>query len=324
MAARSTPYCSTRLAPLRASCAVTRMCAGCGEKAISRNSRPCRRGCSRPCGHCSTLGAACFIAPVPYFAPRGKRSYKRLLHTTPALFCKPPPAIYCPKPGQSPISSRTISKVITTVFITHCWQSVRGMSRLRSALERACWRLLACCVLVLALPATAQGPQAEIEQLRLERTEEGVLLSANVVFEVPPIIDDALAKGIPMFFVAEAVLFRDRWYWYDKQTAAAARYVRLSYQPLTRRWRLVVSPTPIGNSGLALGQTFETREEALAAVQHISHWKIAEATDIDPDARYNLDYRFRLDISQLPRPFQIGAVGHADWNITASRNLRLS
>ena len=46
----------------------------------------------------------------------------------------------------------------------------------------------------------------------------------------------------------------------------------------------------------------------MAAVQRISHWKIAEAGDVDPDARYNVDFRFRLDVSQLPRPFQIGAV----------------
>jgi hypothetical protein len=189
-------------------------------------------------------------------------------------------------------------------------------------LERALAAVLL--LVAFALPAWGQGVPTEITQLRVERTEEGVLLTASVRFELPPVIDDALAKGIPMFFVAEAVLYRDRWYWYDKQTAAAARYVRLSYQPLTRRWRLVVSPTPIGNSGLALGQTFETREEALAAVQHISHWKIAEASDIDPDGRYNIDYRFRLDISQLPRPFQIGAVGHADWNIATSRNQRLT
>jgi hypothetical protein len=183
--------------------------------------------------------------------------------------------------------------------------------------------VLACCALLLAFPSAAQAPQAEITQLRLERTDEGVLLWANVDFEMPAIIDDALAKGIPMFFVAEAVLFRDRWYWYDKEVASAARHMRLSYQPLTRRWRLVVSPTPIGNSGLALGQTFETREEALAAVQRVSHWKIAEASAVDPDQRYNVDFRFRLDVSQLPRPFQIGAVGHADWNITALRNQRL-
>ena len=191
------------------------------------------------------------------------------------------------------------------------------------AAERAFWSVLACCVLLLAFPAAAQGPEAEITQLRLERTDEGVLLWANVEFEMPAIIDDALAKGIPMFFVAEAVLFRDRWYWYDKEVAAAARHMRLSYQPLTRRWRLVVSPTPIGNSGLALGQTFDTREEALAAVQRVSHWKIADANAVDADRRYNVDFRFRLDVSQLPRPFQIGAVGHADWNITALRNERL-
>jgi hypothetical protein len=197
------------------------------------------------------------------------------------------------------------------------------MGRLRFELERACWVVLACWALLVAFPAAAQGPQADITQLGLERTEEGVLLSASVEFEVPPIIDDALAKGIPMFFVAEAVLLRDRWYWYDKEVATAARHMRLSYQPLTRRWRLVVSPTPIGNSGLALGQTFDTREEALQAVQRVSHWKIAEASAVDPDQRYNVDFRFRLDVSQLPRPFQIGALGHADWNITALRNQRL-
>jgi len=213
--------------------------------------------------------------------------------------------------------------VITTVFITRCWESALGLD-LRRALERALAVAIVCCLLAIALPARAEPPATEISQLRLERTEEGVLLSANVSFELPTVIDDALAKGIPMFFVMEAVLFRDRWYWYDKQVASAARHMRLSYQPLTRRWRLVVSPAPIGNSGLALGQTFDSREEAMAAVQRISHWKVAEAGDLDPGARYNVDFRFRLDVSQLPRPFQIGAVGHADWNIAAMRNQRLT
>ncbi|WP_235965225.1 DUF4390 domain-containing protein [Caenimonas soli] len=194
---------------------------------------------------------------------------------------------------------------------------------MRNALEHAFRAVVACWALVFCEAALADPQAAEIAQLRLERSDEGVLLSATVKFDLPGVIDDALAKGIPMFFVAEAVLFRDRWYWYDRQVAAAARHMRLSYQPLTRRWRLVVSPTPIGNSGLALGQTFDTREEALAAVQRTSHWKIADAADVDPDGRYNVDFRFRLDVSQLPRPFQIGAVGHADWNISVMRNQRL-
>jgi hypothetical protein len=171
--------------------------------------------------------------------------------------------------------------------------------------------------------AALAADTAEIAQLRLERIEDSVTVSATVNFDLPAVIDDALAKGIPMYFVAEATLLRDRWYWYDKPVAHTERHMRLSYQPLTRRWRLVISSSPIGNSGLALGQNFESRDEALAAIQRISRWKIAEVADIDPDARYNVDFRFRLDVSQLPRPFQIGAVGHSDWSINAARNVRL-
>ncbi|WP_156385363.1 DUF4390 domain-containing protein [Ramlibacter sp. Leaf400] len=192
----------------------------------------------------------------------------------------------------------------------------------RRWLERCvCWLAA---VLLLAAPAWVRAQGAEVTQLRLERTEEGVLLSASVGFELPPAVEDALLKGIPMFFVADASLLRDRWYWYDKHIAGGSRHMRLSYQPLTRRWRLQVSPTPIGSSGLALGQSFDTQEEALAAVRHISRWKIAELSDLEPDAKYSVDFRFRLDVSQLPRPFQIGAVGQSDWNIVAGRNQRLA
>ena len=173
------------------------------------------------------------------------------------------------------MASRTIWKVITTVSITPCSKNAPAGGLRGRVLERLWSGLLACCLLALAPSAMAEPPLTEVTQLRLERGDEGVLLTAYVQFELPTIIDDALDKGIPMFFVADAVLYRDRWYWYDKQVASASRYMRLSYQPLTRRWRLVVSPTPIGNSGLALGQTFETREEALAAVQGVAHWKIA-------------------------------------------------
>ena len=176
----------------------------------------------------------------------------------------------------------------------------------------------------LAAPgAHAQPVAAEVTQLTLERTDEGVLLSATLRFDLPPAIDDALAKGIPMFFVAEAALYRDRWYWADKRVAAAQRHLRLAFQPLTRRWRLQVSATPVGNSGVALGQTFDTREEALAAVQRISRWRIADAGDVEPEAGHSVEFRFRLDITQLPRPLQIGAVGQSEWTITASRNQRL-
>jgi Domain of unknown function (DUF4390) len=207
--------------------------------------------------------------------------------------------------------------VSTTVFFTHCWKSAR--------LEWAAW--LVCVFLAFVAPIQARAEAPEITEMRLERSEEGVFLSANVRFDLPAIVEDALLKGIPMFFVAEAELFRDRWYWYDKKIADSERHMRLAYQPLTRRWRLNVSPTPIGNAGLGLGvaltQNFDSLSDALAAVQRVSRWKIAPPAAVDSDAKYNVDFRFRLDVSQLPRPFQIGAVGQADWNLSASKNQRL-
>lgn len=187
------------------------------------------------------------------------------------------------------------------------------------------WRALGWLLVAASLWCASQAARAsEITALRLERSGEALLLSAQIRFELPAVVDDALQKGIPMFFVAEATVLRDRWYWYDKEVASATRYMRLSYQPLTRRWRLLVSGSPVGQAGLALGQNFDTRDEALAAIQRISGWKIAEAGEVEIDPRHHLSLRFRLDTSQLPRPFQIGAVGQSEWNISAARVQRLS
>ena len=192
-------------------------------------------------------------------------------------------------------------------------------------LERAarCCALLLLAWAVLAAPARAQFAGAEVSQMQVDRADDGVHLTATVRFDLPTVIEDALAKGIPMYFVAEASIYRDRWYWYDKRVTTATRHMRLAYQPLTRRWRLQVSPSAIGNSGMVLGQTFDSRDEALAAVQRVSRWRIAEPHDVEQDGSYAVEFRFRLDVSQLPRPFQIGAVGQSEWNISAARSQRL-
>jgi hypothetical protein len=199
------------------------------------------------------------------------------------------------------------------------------MHRPARTIERLAGSWVIACLLLLGAvsPAWPQVNSAEVTQLQVERTEEGVVLTAAVRFDLPQVVEDALAKGIPMFFVAEATIYRDRWYWYDKRVAFATRHFRLAYQPLTRRWRLQVSSSPIGQSGLVLGQVFDSRDEAIAAIQRVSRWRIADASDLDPDVPHNIDFRFRLDVSQLPRPFQIGAVGQSEWIILAVRNQRL-
>jgi hypothetical protein len=184
-------------------------------------------------------------------------------------------------------------------------------------------------LLLLALAAggvRAQARALEITQLQVERRADGLFLSSQVRMELPPAVEDALNKGVALFFVAEAEVLRERWYWYDAKVATAAKHMRLAYQPLTRRWRLIVSPEPISPIGLGMsfGQNFDSLDEALRAVERISGWKIADASAVDPADRHVVEFRFRLDMTQLPRPFQIGIVGQSDWNLSAARRVRLS
>jgi len=61
----------------------------------------------------------------------------------------------------------------------------------------------------------------------------------------------------------------------------------------------------------------------MSAVQRLSRWRIADNAEIEVDVPHRLELSFNLDLSQLPRPFQIGVVGQRDWVIAAQRNERL-
>lgn len=198
------------------------------------------------------------------------------------------------------------------VFITHSLKN--------AALNAIARFVLVACVCLLMAPRPSAAAPTEITRLRVERADDGVYLSATVRFDLPAVVEDALLKGIAIFFVVEADIYRDRWYWTDPRVASAARTLRLAYQPLTGRWRVnIVSGLITSSSGLraTLNQNYETLPEALSAIQRLTRWKIAEASEIEADANYALDLNFRLDLSQLPRPFQIGVAGQRDWTISA-------
>ena len=213
------------------------------------------------------------------------------------------------------------------VFITQFWKNtspdvgVRAWARFYVALLMG----LSLCLGWLppahsaSVIKAAHAATAQLSQLRTERTEEGIYLNAAVAFELPHVVEDALLKGIPLFFVIEVDIYRDRWYWTDQRVGGAARTIRLAYQPLTRRWRVNIGSGQIGgaSSGLraTFNQNYETLPEALSAVQRVARWKVADSADIRAGNEHNLVFSFKLDLSQLPRPFQIGVAGQRDWSI---------
>lgn len=175
------------------------------------------------------------------------------------------------------------------------------------------------------LLARAQPPQ--VQQLSLQRTAEGLFMSAR--FDLAPhgAVQDALLKGVPLYFVWQADVLRERWYWTDKRVAGASRTLRLAYQPLTRRWRVSISTEAGGGAGggaglpYALHQNHDTLEEALAAVGRVSRWRLAEASQLEPGASHMVEFGFRLDLSLLPRPFQIGLGNQEEWSMALEREL---
>jgi hypothetical protein len=194
-------------------------------------------------------------------------------------------------------------------FTTHCLK--------KWLLSGLAWLALAV-MLVFVDVANAQSSSQDAPQLKLERMDDGLWLSTQLGFELPPVVEDALLKGIPLFFVAQADVMRERWYWTNKKIASVQRNNRLSYHPLTRRWRINVmsGDTSETSQGLALNQNFESLSDAMANVRRIFRWKIANLADLEPGSKYEVDFHFQLDVSQLPRPLQIGTLGQSDWIVS--------
>lgn len=178
--------------------------------------------------------------------------------------------------------------------------------RQRSLLALATAVLMAAGV---ALPSHAQG--VEIEALEVQRDDEGVQLDFAVRFGLSHTLDEALHKGVPLHFAAQAAVYRYRWYWRDERISRVGRTWRLAWQPLTRTYRVSFGP---------LGQNYGSLGEALGAVSRGARWQIAPPLAVDEDSFY-VDFTYRLDTSLLPRPMQIGIAGSADWQLSVERSV---
>lgn len=174
------------------------------------------------------------------------------------------------------------------------------------------WPLMAAVAALACAPAAAQG--VDLVSLEVQRQDGWLTLDFNARLQLPRAVQDALERGIPVYFVAEAAVLRNRWYWRDERMARVSRTWRLAYQPLTSSWRVGIG---------AIGQTYPTLSEALGALTRLSGWRLVEQGALDPDSRHYVEFSFRLDATQLPGPMQIGLTSQGDWTLRIDRTLRL-
>jgi hypothetical protein len=185
---------------------------------------------------------------------------------------------------------------------------MRGFALLKKLLVALAKLLTALALGGAALTAAfaARAGDIEVADARLAATEDGVVLAADFAFDLNPRLAEVVTNGVPVYFVVEFELTRPRWYWFDEKAAAKRLQLRLSYHALSRHYRL--------STGV-LQQNYATLEEALNVLRRVRNWQVVERGVALADANYDAAVRMRLDVTLLPRPFQLSAITSSELNL---------
>jgi hypothetical protein len=217
-------------------------------------------------------------------------------------------------PGAGPGSRRAADHVADRPARSACLGARSRRDGLRLLAASAVGAVTGTLVAALsALPAPAraqalrQGSAVAVISADLQARDEpepGLYLNAQFDFEPTQAIEDAVRRGIPVYFAIDFELVRSRWYWLDKRLITAALVYRISYSPLTRQFRL---------SRGALAQPYETLAEALATIRTVRDWKVSDQPALASAGHLQARLRLRLDTSMLPKPFQVDTLTNRDW-----------
>jgi hypothetical protein len=175
-----------------------------------------------------------------------------------------------------------------------------------SALMR---RTAAAALIALALAAVSTLARADtiaVKSAELRLEDDSYVLNAEFDLVVNPTLEEALQKGIPLYFVFEFELLRPRWFWLDEKTLALSTQYRVSYNALTRQYRVA--------TGL-LGQTFDSLEEVERFLSRVTSRPVANVDQLVKGTRYEAAIRLRLDVNALPKPFQVSALALREWSL---------
>jgi hypothetical protein len=164
--------------------------------------------------------------------------------------------------------------------------------------------LTALLLLPFASPVRADTIAVKSAELRIEDDE--YVLNADFDFALNATLEEALQRGVSLYFILEFELTRPRWYWVDEKVAQVTTQYRVTFNPLTRQYRVT--------SGL-LSQLLDSQEEVERLIARVLARPVIRKDALTRGTRYDAALRLRLDVAQLPKPFQINALTSADWSL---------
>ena len=154
----------------------------------------------------------------------------------------------------------------------------------------------------IALADTVASRSAE---LRLE--EDHYVLDADFDFVLNATLEEAIGRGVPLYFVVEFDLWRPRPLWFDDLVASQTITYRVSYNALTRQYRL--------STGGAFYQTVPSLDEVTRIIGRVRGRSVVDKAVLLKGVRYEAAVRLRLDTTQLPKPFQLTTLTSREWNL---------
>lgn len=176
----------------------------------------------------------------------------------------------------------------------------------------AVWRIaLGALLLVIhafVLPQAALADGISPVRAKVEANKDGYRLDAEFDIRFSPGLEEAVNRGVALYFVVEFELSKPRWYWFDEKPVQLSRTYKITYTPLLRQYRL--------SSGPAY-QNFTRFEDVVGALSRVRGWPVADAGALRRQGDYQAAIRMRLDTTQLPKPFQLNAVASSDWNLAS-------
>lgn len=163
-------------------------------------------------------------------------------------------------------------------------------------------------IIAMATSMFALADGIEVRSVNVSQEEAGWIVSADFDVQFGSGIEEAVNRGVPLYFVVEFEMARPRWYWFDEKPVVAARTYKVSYTPLLRQYRVSVG---------SAYQNFTRFDEVTRALSRLRGWHVADKGAFKKDQVYQASLRMRLDTAQLPKPFQLNAISSRDWTLAS-------
>lgn len=165
-------------------------------------------------------------------------------------------------------------------------------------------------LILLGPMSVVRAEGIQIKSVSLAATEKGYAISMDSEITLNETLEQALEKGIVLYFVTKFGLFDARWYKLNDEVARSKFVVSLRYYALTRQYHL---------NHPVFSQSYYSLKEALQALGQISDYPLTVKSELNQDADYVASLRIWLDLTRMPKPFQVETLGSSQWNLNSGK-----